>query len=195
MKRSSFLWLLSSLLLTGPVRGDDPLPAGQVPLSADISVHGIFLGHPDSAEKVLGKTIPVSEESEGGGFPKAEFLNRAGTEKLTVIAHPGDVVNSFHEFRLEGVPTGDAGAQAKPLPVERFTTGKGLRLGIDRVALEKILGKPVEEKVSEEGTELSYAITDEESPLLKHHHMPSYYGRYLFAGGRLVRIEFGFEYP
>jgi len=43
--------------------------------------------------------------------------------------------------------------------------------------------------------EIRYAIGDEHHPLLQDAGMPSYYAYYRFRGGRLVRFQFGFEYP
>jgi hypothetical protein len=165
-----------------------PEPPKSVPKRADISISGIFLNDPASAEKVLGKEIPMNGEH-------VAYWNSDRTQLLTLFFHSGDEVHSFSEIKVN--QAGKSESAIKVLSFPAFITGKGVRLGITEKQLTAIFGKGLKERVGSQSI-IRYKIEDtslSSSPFLQHYRMPSYYGEYRYEGGKLVEFRFGFEYP
>jgi len=144
----------------------------------DSTVNGLQLRDLASIERIMGITDNiVDNESE-----RAEVINETGNQLLTMIFHPGDVVNQFSEYKVEY-------NKERKLPKLRinekeFITGKGIRLGITKEQLSETLGQPKDKK--QEDTWMYYY--KQENGLL-------YFGSYYFQDGMLAEFWFGEEYP
>ncbi len=164
-----------------------------IPRCADISMAGIFLENRTSAEGVLGHKIALVDSLD---LPEARYWNQAKSEILTVIFHPGDIINTFSEFKvtLAGDASDTAGAHRTRVP--SFVSGKGVRIGLSISAIQAILGDSAVESTDGDLTVLRYRLDDfEKSRFLKWYNMPIYYGEYKFRKDSLIEFAFGFEYP
>ena len=94
------------------------------------------------------------------------------------------------------MPVTPVGTQARRLPVEALATERGVKLGMKEADLVRLLGPcHKSEALAGDIRRISYTIEDEGHALLKRSAMPSYYARYDFSAGRLVRFRIGFDYP
>lgn len=143
----------------------------------DSTINGLRLRDRASIERVMGITDNiVDNETE-----RTEVVNESGNQLLTMIFHPGDVINEFSEFKIEY-------NKERTLPKFRiyekeFITGKGIRLGITKEQLLKTLGEPKEKK---QDAWLYYY--KQKNGLL-------YFGNYYFKDEMLDGFWFGEEYP
>jgi len=166
----------------------------EIPRQADISACGIFLNDPESTLKILGPPPAPIESSDD--FPILEICNSSNTEVLTLVFHPGDVSNSFSEFRVRKISKKSANCIKTPELINHFITGKGIKLGMSRKELTEILGSDFTEDKKGNATTLSYRIDDfDNSSFLKKYNLPIYNGVYRFENDKLFEFEFGFEYP
>jgi len=195
MKHSYFnaTFLTAVLLLNfNLVWADAKLP--ELPIAADISVNGIYNGDPESSTRVLGKKITLIESRIE--FPHVNVLNKDKTEVLVLIFHPGDIRNSFNEFRVRPVAPGFNEEAFHLEKVDSFKTGKNISLGLNKGKVVSILGYGFQEKVKGNMKILKYVIDNfESSSFLKYYNMPIYYGEYEFKNNKLMKFSFGFEYP
>jgi hypothetical protein len=144
----------------------------------DSTINGLRLRDPASIERIMGITDNiVDNETE-----QAEVVNESGNQLLTLIFHPGDVVNQFSEFKVEY----NTGRKLPKLRIneKEFITDKGIRLGITKEQLLKVLGQPKEKK---QGDCWMYYYTQGNGLL--------YFGNYYFEDGMLDGFWFGEEYP
>jgi hypothetical protein len=154
------------------IKGDKQRPAFY-----DSTINGLHLRDPASIERIMGITDNiVDKDSE-----RAEVVNESGNQLLTMLFHPGDVINQFSEFMVEY-------NTERKLPELRmhekeFMTGKGIRLGITKKQLLETLGEPKEKK---QDAWLYYY--KQENGLL-------YFGNYYFKDEMLDGFWFGEEYP
>lgn len=176
-------------LLTADVRAESVIPR-----QADISVSGIFLNDPESTHKILGNpSEPVESDDD---FPILQVCNSNTTEILTLVFHYGDVRDSFSEFRVCNISKTPTNCIMPLKGVDHFVTGKGIRLGISKKELIKILGPGFTETKEGDQITIHYKIDDfETSSFLKEYNLPVYYGSYHLREDKLVKFEFGFEYP
>jgi len=143
----------------------------------DSTINGLQLRDPASIERIMGIADNiVDKETE-----RAEVINETGNQLLTMIFHPGDIVNQFSEYKVEY-------NKERKLPKLRinekeFVTGKGVRLGLTKEQLSEALGKPNEKK---EDTWMYY---------YKQGNGLLYFGSYYFQDGMLAEFWFGEEYP
>lgn len=165
-----------------------------IPLNADISVSGILLANPESTQKIL-RDYPNPKESSND-FPVLHVCNMDNTEILTLVSHPGDIRGSFNEFRVKNISKLSIDC-IKPLnPISNFVTGKGIHLGISQQELISILGPNFTKNKEGNIVTINYKIDDfNRSSFLKKYNLPVYFGNYYFINDKLVRFEFGFEYP
>jgi hypothetical protein len=180
-----FLYLAQSLSFAQPA---------DVPKAADISLNNIFLYDATSAQRVLGENIEVDSKKD---IPSAEFTNADRTELLTVFVHPGGYKDEIAEFQITSLTSKNP--KIKRLDsIQSFASGKGIRLGISQLKLEKILGQPLRRSRKNDRFILEYRIEDlpgKPSSFLSYYNMPIYYGLYEFVSNKLVSFQFGFEYP
>ena len=180
-----------------------PASAACKQVKAEATIFGIHIGDKNSAVKVIGTSmqpgLPREEQDKDAAgidqsFPYIRFASRDGRQELKLFIHYGDVVDSYNEVEVAPVPAGVS--KAKRLSVAVFATEHGVKLGIREADLVRLLGACFKRIDAAGGAhEIQYAIDDENHPLLKKSGMPSYYAHYRFRAGRLVRIQFGFDYP
>lgn len=172
----------------------DARAESEIPRLADISVSGIFLMDSKSTSKTLGiSPAPIESDDD---FPLVQVCNSKTTEVLTLVFHYGSIRDSFSEFRVRNISNAPANSIMPPKGIDHFATGKGIRLGISKKDLIKILGPGFTEKKEGKQIIIHYKIDNfDQSDFLKKYNMPVYYGSYHFVKDKLVKFEFGFEYP
>ena len=160
----------------------------------DTSISRIYLLDKESAEQVLGKDIKMMASESP--FPQAAYSNETCTELLTLILHPGSNKNEFGEFMITLNDEKRSHNIERLEGIEFFVSGRGIRLGLEKEQVVKLLGPDYAESSSDEKEILTYSTTGaENSNYLKNHNMPAYYGQYIFLNGKLAEFRFGFEYP
>lgn len=157
----------------------------------DSSVNEISIKNAISTEKVLGK------ETKLGGEWTYRNLNSDKSKFLKLTVHPGDYYNQVSIFEV-GYSTeilkGD-----RFLSFNDFQTEKGIKLGLTKDEIIKTFGNCYEIRNSTTvGLKLVYRIElpqDTKNNFLSNQNMPIYYAEYEFEKDKLIRYEFGFEYP
>lgn len=181
----------ASLLLSTPAQA---LAAADLPPQAEIAVSGILLDDPGSAKAPFG--APPRLDDPDSDNPKAFFCNRDDSERLTLVYHEGDIANTVSELRVERVETRYIDCAHPASAMDHFISGKGIQLGMTLEAVAQILGKNFKEHAELGEIVISYRIENAKtSDFLQLHDAPSYYGQYHFRNNRLVKFDFGFEYP
>lgn len=157
----------------------------------DISVNGIEIRNFESAKKVIEDKDQIDE------FGQYHFYSNMESETLTLIQHPGDSKYQISIFKVEN--SSKESFNYRKFKVDAFKTGKGIKLGMSKSDIVKILGKCYAPIDSTKGyIELYYTIelpNDSKSKLLEKNNMPSYYASYKLWNNKLQKFEFGFEYP
>ncbi len=170
------------------------------PLRAESDVAGVRIADVDSSRRVFGDSSKLNhfQEKDAHGadqdFPYVRFLSRDGQQEARFYIHYGDSVGSYNE--IEVMPVTRAGRDAMRLQASSLATERGVKLGMRRTELIRLLG-PCHAKERRAGglERISYKIEDEGHALLKRSGLPSYYARYDFKGGKLVQFRIGFDYP
>lgn len=168
--------------------------APDLPRQADLSVSGILLDDAASAKTPFG--APPDLDDPDSDHPKAFICNGDKTEKLVLVYYEGDTANIVSELRVERVDAKYVDCVHPAERIARFVSGKGIRLGMPRNEVTRILGKNFTEHPQLDETVISYRIDNKtESDFLQRHSSPAYYGQYHFRENRLVKFSFGFEFP
>jgi hypothetical protein len=160
------------------------------------SVFNIFLAEKKTLTKVLGINAWDKQFEADSMFPRIECLNKNKTEGLRLFFHYGGVKNSVAEFEL--FLTGGnyiKPAKAYALRITRFRTGKGIVLGLTKNQVIAILGKNGKHKKGLSGDELSYYTNNPNTSVLKVYNAVAYFIKCKFSKGKLIKYNFGFEYP
>lgn len=160
----------------------------------DSIMAGVLLRDTTSAIAVLGR-VPSEELLEDHrDMPRASFFNQDSTEILTVYIHYGGYRNEYCELRIS-IP--EASPVRAALPIVRFTSGRGVRLGLSVAEVVQIFGNTPARDIGNNGNvRLSYTIKDSAtSTFLQRFNYPSYYASFMFEHDRLTDYRFGFEYP
>ena len=78
--------------------------------------------------------------------------------------------------------------------IDNFVTAKGIKLGLSKVEVIKILGGKFEIVEKEKGVKIiKYNIKGKEKfEVLKKYNVPEYFGEYIFKNDKLVEFSFGF---
>ena len=172
---------ITALLLLPAVQGS--LPAG-----AEESIAGIVLHDARIARSLVGEFRP---ESIDAGVATYRFVNRDGSEVMTLVQHPGAEEFSFSQVSVTEL-TVSTGLLFFPGNPAQFVTSLGVRIGATRSEVDAVLGAPTKEL----DDKLIYKLTRETAEdWLARHRMPEYLAVYRFQNGRLVAFEFGFPYP
>lgn len=165
-----------------------------LPHQADITVSDVALD--DAAGAKAPFAAPPQLDDPDSDRPKAYFCNEDRSEKLTLVYYEGDTAYIVSEFRVERVETRYVDCAQPAQPIARFVTGKGIRLGMTQSEVTRILGRGYNTHPQLDEIVISYRIDDKhESDFLQRHGAPAYYGQYHFVEDRLVRFDFGFEFP
>ena len=166
----------------------------EIPRSADISVLGMFLSDPESTRRVLED--PPEPLETGDDFPTVQICNSNNTELLILVFHYGDVKDSFNEVRIRNISKPPTNCLEPPKQTNHFVTGKGIRLGISKKELTIVFGPGFTENAEGSRIVIRYRIDNfDKSNFLKKYNLPIYYGTYHFEKDKLIKFEFGFEYP
>jgi hypothetical protein len=127
-----------ALLLFALVVPMDTCPAASekartaLPRWADVSINHIGLCDHSSIRVVLGEKIPWQVNLPDDEFiSHADYLNRDKSEVLMLIGRPGDSEDNCEMIVRKAVPTD---LKDVALPLKRFQTGRGVRLGIKKNA-------------------------------------------------------------
>jgi len=144
----------------------------------DSTLNGMRFRDPISVERTIGTTTNIIDSED----EQTEVININGDQLLTMIFHPGDVVNQFSEFKIE-YNSKNVRSNYK-IKEKEFVTGKGIKLGITEQKLLEVLGQPMEKKSDKDCVEYYYKQDD-----------GLYFGHYWFKNGKLEKFWFGEEYP
>jgi hypothetical protein len=156
----------------------------------DTSICGIKIRNAKSAAAIIGNS-PVD------GLGQYHFYSKHEAETLTLVQHPGDAKNQISIFK---VAYSDKASYNYPqLPLNTFSTEKGIKLGMSKKQLLEKLGTCYTALDSTTNyIELFYKIekpNDSKTKLLVTNDMPLYYASYKLYNDKIAKLEFGFEYP
>ena len=183
-----FLRVAALLGVAGSLGACSAGAGANAPRQADLGAADVRLLSPDSFTSVLGDDVrPVDTRLPGTQYA---FRNATASELLVLYQSPGTTRHSISEISIQSL----ARPEGLMFPGEpaHFRTGRGVRLGISRAGLVKILGEPTREA----GGTLYYRLERNAEPVwLEAFNMPYYRGSYTFAEGRLVSLIFGFPTP
>ncbi len=163
------------------------------PRQADLMVLGIVLDHTESAQNAFG--IKLEPEDPDAMRPRMSLCNHDKREKLILDFYERDTASVISELHVERVQTPHVECVVPPQHIERFTSGKGIHLGMSKKEVIDILGKGYKEHTHPDELIISYRIDDKDAAMLQRHNAPAYYGQYHFKENRLVKYEMGFEFP
>ena len=157
----------------------------------DTSLCGIVLRNAASATKLVGSNNTIDK------LDHYQFYSNLESETLTLTQHPGDNKNQISIIKVEKSSKASYGFKA--LKINRFTTEKGIKLGLKKNEIIEKLGNCYTPIDSAKGyIELYYVIEqpkDSKSKILEKNNMPKYFASYKLWNNRLEKFEFGFEYP
>ena len=169
----------------------------------DLSVSGITLLSAEGVEKLFGGAIELAA-SDDPLLRKAVYLSRGKDETLTVLFRPGDRANCFTEMVVRSVVDAPEGVPVLE-GIEHFESGKGIKLGMGKEALLKILGTPAgssgygdlgaRRRVPRtmRGIKHRYVARNLDSaPAPDGQSQLEYFGEYKFIKGTLVEFRVGF---
>jgi len=196
MRKYSFIVL--AFIMSLPINAQYSIPSATIPKRADVSINGITLNSRETAEKILGKDIPLVEKE---GLPSASYYNKSRTEVLTIVLHHGATKNSFSEFRVRKAYLKEDIKIHQLNPLDNFVTGKGIRLGMSSTEVIKILGRECSEYVYIGNVySLRYEIMNRDNSCNGQvekdfvNTINQYYSEYRFEDGLLVEFAFGYLY-
>ena len=165
-----------------------------IPRETELTLSGIQLVDAQSAKMPFGMK-PVLDDPDSDR-PKAYICNKDNSERLALVYYEGDTAYVISEFRMEQVMTRYIDCSQPETPVEHFVSGKGIALGMQREQLVRILGEPQKIHPQLDETVLIYRIDGKNaSGFLQRYGAPAYFGQYHFREDRLIRFDFGFEFP
>ena len=165
-----------------------------IPRETELTLSGIQLVDAQSAKMPFGMK-PVLDDPDSDR-PKAYICNKDNSERLALVYYEGDTAYVISEFRVEQVTTRYIDCSQPETAVEHFVSGKGIALGMQREQLVRILGEPQKVHPQLDETVLIYRIDGKSaSGFLQRYGAPAYFGQYHFRENRLVRFDFGFEFP
>lgn len=167
----------------------------------------------------VGEPLPPALRAGSGllaekGVEKQSLASRGGADAAVLDFCCGTAGPAVQ--RITVLPRAAlAGRAAQALPAAGpsvFQTDAGLRLGMRMAAVRKRLGPPaasyappqVQQALETHAADCPrggaqrlwlYASADPAHPLLARHRMPGYVQAYVFTGGRLTCMAFGFEPP
>ncbi|MFB9052153.1 hypothetical protein ACFFVB_03595 [Formosa undariae] len=157
----------------------------------DTLIGQLSLNNTQNVNEYLGKD--VMKKLIDDSLPYSSVTSKDGEQRLTFYFHPGNIVNTFSEFKVSYNNKKD---RVEEVTSDRaFKTESGIELGMTEGDILAIKGKP-QNRVNNETTVFHYKIENmENSEFLKTYNMPVYYADYEFNNGYLIEFRFGFEYP
>jgi hypothetical protein len=191
MKKTS-LTILTIVLLVSFI-SFAKAPPKKIPNNADISLNGVFLRNPESSVKVLGKKIKIVDEDSGPNF---SAYNKDKGQIAKFVIFEGDNANSFSLFNVKYVQKSGKRKLLALSEIDKFISGKNIRLGMTRKDLVNILDSNFKTARNGDILTLRYQIGDsDKTGFLQHYNMPLYSSEYKFKNDKLTEFSFGFEMP
>jgi hypothetical protein len=144
-------------------------------------------------EESMHHLTPMGEE--GNEFEQVSLLTRNKREKITLIAHPGNVAYAFSVFRVELADEKDS--ELFTTNVTKFVSESGVTLGMSEADFNRVKGKPsVTARKGDNVKVMNYCIVEiYDHELLREYNLPAYSATYTFENGVLTAFEFGFVNP
>jgi hypothetical protein len=188
MRRS----LAAAMLLAASLVSADPALAQLCRQKlAESALIGVRLNDPGSAERVLGRGMKAANVPEED---MDRYLSADGRQEIRFIYHGGSGLGEYQA--IEVLPATEKASRAPRLATSRITTERGVRLGMTRDELVRLLGPCHRAERQYDGaTRIAYRIDDPGHALVRRVGLPVYYAHYDFKNGRLVQFQFGFEAP
>ena len=166
----------------------------QSQLFPDTSVNGISLRHEESVAR-LEKEVNVNfSESDSTGIPVLYLSNSSKEEYLALYRYHGDLVYQVSMFEV-GYCNSLEMRSLQVLRDAHFLSSSGIRLGMHKDALLKIIGNDFSSIIHNKQEALKCTINSTDSPLLIRYTMPGYFCEYYLRDGVLYKYRFGFIYP
>lgn len=169
-------------------------------VKAESDILGIRISDEASSARILGPLRGLSSEqhktADGADkdFPFVRIRSADGKQDAMLFEHYGAVVGAYSEIEVR--PADPTKVAARQLPANELSTERGVKLGMRRAELVRLLGTCFRsERGKGDEAIVVYAITDPKHALLMRSGMPSYFARYAFRNDRLAWFRFGFEYP
>ncbi len=156
----------------------------------DTSVAGIKLRNEKSTVLIIGKLTSLEGDSTH------RFYSKNKKEVLSMTVHPGDYYSQVSIFEVSY--SGKYKPKYRQTKIDSFGTEKGIHLGILKEEVVNKLGKCFSSSVNTDVEIITYRLEnpqDSKTKLLERYNMPIYYAIYNFKKEKLVKFEFGFEYP
>jgi hypothetical protein len=167
-------------------------------LIPDTSINNkISLENPTSIKKLFGNQLPVVNDINlaAKGF-KVCVLNKSENEYLKMNSFPGGVINAVDHFEIGYVIFLSNDINKKKSDFLSFATENGIRLGISKEEIIRIKGNKYSVIKDKEAYTFRYVLDNfEKSSFLKRYNMPVYYEEFRLEKDKLVKFNFGFEYP
>ena len=161
-------------------------------INPDTSLINISFGDGHSTESALGDEFQLVGDSTN------IYLSKDEKTYVSFITHPGSGYNSIYEFEV-GYRFHLPKDNYKRIPFKEFYTEKNIKLGIEKKKLILKLGNCFEITDStDDRITLKYSISspnDSQTNFLNKLNMPFYYANYYFVKNKLIKFQFGFEYP
>jgi len=156
------------------------------------SVAGIFLDDAKSMKRIFpdGKLKLI----EKNGY-HVNIENKKQTEVFSAFFCEGDATLCFSIFVVkEKLNNFKEPIFTQLKNIDNFVTAKGIKLGLSKVEVIKILGGKFEIVEKEKGVKIiKYNIKGKEKfEVLKKYNVPEYFGEYIFKNDKLVEFSFGF---
>lgn len=161
--------------------------------SPDTSISGLTLTDRDSAIRIVGEDPELIDSDHD--LPHVRFVSTNGAEELVLFTPYGANPDEYAEAEVR--VAGTEALTLNDLPIETFTTGRGVRLGMTVKEVEALFGRCTKAR-QKSGNELfiEYEIANaDRDPEIGRFGFPLYYAEYEFLRGKLVRFRFGFAYP
>jgi hypothetical protein len=198
MRNVQFL-LVTFVLITSKLYSQG-LPAS-IPKEVDLGVSGIMLYDTSNVKMILGLSDELFEDLLDAYFPPHfNYVNQDTSELLVLLFHPGSYRYEFAEFKILKLPEKFSERFNVLSNVKIFTTYKGLSLGISIDEFRNIFGNGFVKETNNGEIILTYTLVGEDPDYLNNQFLEFYssyfyYGHYTFLKNKLIKIEFGFEYP
>lgn len=169
--------------------------ANKVIFIPDISIgKKLFLLHPLSVENLLGNIMAFMDKD--ADFPFVYMLNNIGDEYLKMTFYPGDEANSMSLFEVGWSNALTIKIEKRIAPFDSFTTENGISLGMNKDDLLRIKGDDCSITDDNDMLLIKYIVDDfETSEFLRRYNMPVYFANYWIKENKIVKYQFGFEYP
>jgi hypothetical protein len=166
------------------------------PFPVEKSISNIYLQDEKTTTKILGANIWDKHFEADSMFPRIECINKNGSEGLRLFFHYGGVKNAVAEFELFSIGKGyKRPAKAVKYNIRQFKSGHNITLGLSKQQVLKILGKKFKSTKGKSEEKIKYFTDDPNTEVLKKYRGVAYFINCHFKDNKLVRYNFGFEYP